>query len=248
MRRILILCAMVLLMACSEKTKAPTAQAVVDKAIENACSGNCEHAQIEFDFRGRHYLSLRDGGSYRMERHTRDSVGLIRDVITNDGFQRFVNDRLETVVDSMAAKYSNSVNSVHYFAQLPFGLNAQAVQKEFLGEDEIGGQHYFEIRVTFTQEGGGTDFEDEFVYWIHKENYTVDFLAYSYATDGGGIRFREAYNPRTFEGIRFADYRNYKPDNLLVKLADLDSLFQEGSLELLSDIKTENVKVVLSKS
>ena len=99
--------------------------------------------------------------------------------------------------------------------------------------------------MTFSKEGGGTDFEDTFVYWIAKTTYHVDYLAYSYAVEGGGIRFREAYNPRTVEGIRFVDYNNYKPASLAIPLTDLDSIFQQNELELLSKIETENVEVRL---
>jgi hypothetical protein len=148
----------------------------------------------------------------------------------------------------MATRYSNSVNSVHYFAQLPYGLNDNAVQKELLGEATINGNPYFEVGVTFKQEGGGTDFQDKFVYWIHKENYTVDYLAYSYETDGGGIRFREAYNVRYVDGIRFADYNNYKPESLEVSLTDLDALFAKGALKLLSKIETESIGVMLPET
>ncbi len=231
--------------SCNKKQEAVTAQSIIDKAIENSCSGNCGHALIDFTFRDRCYINRRNGGAYQLERITSDSTGVTHDILTNDGFTRYRNDTLITVVDSMAVKYSNSVNSVHYFVQLPFGLNAPAVQKELLGEATIKGEPYYEIGVTFTEEGGGTDFEDAFVYWVHKENYTVDYLAYSYAVDGGGIRFREAYNPRMVEGIRFVDYNNYKPETLDIPLTELDTLFEANRLKLLSKIETEAVGVEL---
>ena len=102
--------------------------------------------------------------------------------------------------------------------------------------------------VSFTEEGGGTDFDDTFVYWIHKENYTVDYLAYQYAVDDGGIRFREAYNPRIVNGIRFVDYNNYKPETLDIPLTELDAQFEKGVLKLLSKIETESVGVQLTEA
>ncbi len=234
-----------LLVSCAQKETALTAQAVVDKAIKEACSGNCDRATIDFTFRDRCYVSKRDGGAFQYERITSDSTGVTHDVLSNNGFQRFRNDTLLTVADTMVTRYSNSVNSVLYFAQLPYGLNDAAVQKELLGEDTINGEPYFEIGVSFSEEGGGTDFEDTFVYWIHKERFTVDYLAYAYATDGGGIRFREAYNPRVVEGIRFVDYNNYKPASLDTELTQLDDLFEQGELSLLSKIETESVGVEL---
>lgn len=245
MIRFSLLSLLLLLLACQQPEDKLTAQAIVDRAIDTACSENCDLATIDFTFRDRCYVSKRNGGLYQMERITHDSTGVTRDVLTNDGFERYHNDLPVQIPDSMATKYANSVNSVHYFAQLPFGLNAPAARKQLLGETTVNGIGYYEIEVRFNEEGGGKDFDDVFVYWIRKDNYEVDYLAYSYATDGGGIRFREAYNPRIVEGIRFVDYRNYKPQSLNVKLQDLDSLHQLGALKLLSKIETEAVGVEL---
>jgi hypothetical protein len=59
----------------------------------------------------------------------------------------------------------------------------------------------------------------------------------------GGIRFREANNPRIITGMRFVDYNNYKIDDYNTDLCNLDELFEEGKLELLSTIKTEDIVV-----
>ncbi|MDC7995564.1 DUF6503 family protein [Altibacter sp. HG106] len=232
----------IILTGCQPKTP-ETARQIIDKAIANACSGRCEHAEISFEFRGKQYTSKRQAGAYRLERRFVDSTGSIVDVLDNNGFIRKRNDTVVHLSDSLKTLYGNSVNSVHYFTQLPFGLNDPAVQKKVLGRDTIFNQPYYEIQVTFKQEGGGTDFEDEFVYWIHAQEYTVDYLAYSYATDGGGIRFREAYNPRVINGIRFVDYRNFKPETVEVSLHELDDWFQEDSLQLLSTIENTHIEV-----
>ncbi|MCZ6595809.1 MAG: deoxyribose-phosphate aldolase [Bacteroidetes bacterium] len=245
MKLLSILLLTVSIISCKQREIPLTAQAIVDEAIANSCNGNCDHAIIDFTFRDRCYVSKRDGGNYQYERITTDSTGITHDILTNNGFLRYKNDTLVKVPDSMVTRYSNSINSVHYFAQLPYGLNAPAARKELVGEVIIRGEAYFEIGVIFVEESGGKDFEDEFVYWIHKENYTMDYFAYSYATDGGGIRFREAYNTRIVNGIRFVDYNNFKPRSSEVALTDLDSLFEMGELNLLSKIETESVGVIL---
>ncbi len=235
-----------LLFACNSSSKKLTAEDIVNKAIAKHCSGNCEKSSITFSFRNKDYKSVKNGGSYQYERSFKDSLRIIRDVLTNDGFKRYINDALVRVPDTMKVRYGNSVNSVHYFAQLPYGLNAPAVNKTLLGEVTIKGKTYYEIGVTFKKEGGGTDFEDKFVYWIGKTDFALDYLAYSYEVNGGGIRFREAYNKRNVNGITFLDYNNYKPNTLKVDLTELDALFQEGKLELLSKIETEDVEVVIN--
>ncbi|MFT4697181.1 MAG: hypothetical protein ACI9SJ_000297 [Flavobacteriaceae bacterium] len=229
--------------SCKQEKKVESAQNIIDMAINKACNEYCENAIIDFTFRDRCYVSTRKEAYYKFERITNDSTGVTRDILSNKGFQRFKNDTLLTVVDSMAVKYGNSVNSVHYFAQLPYGLNDAAVIKEMLGESTINNEPYYEIGVHFKKEGGGTDYDDTFVYWIHKENYTVDYLAYQYSVNGGGIRFREAYNVRIIEGIRFVDYNNYKPESLETPLTNLDELFQKGKLKLLSKIENESIGV-----
>lgn len=236
-----------LLVSCNTSPKALTAQAIIDKAIENHCSGSCEKSTITFNFRNTNYKSIKNGGAFQYERIIEDSLGIIRDVLSNSDFKRYLNGKLLQIPDAIKLKFSNSVNSVHYFAQLPYGLNAAAVKKEFLGEDTIHGKTYYQIGVTFNEEGGGTDHDDTFVYWINKTDFTLDYLAYRYAVNGGGIRFREAYNKRVIEGITFADYNNYKPETLDVALVELDGLFEKGKLQLLSKVETEAVKVTLNE-
>jgi hypothetical protein len=248
MKRLFILFSLILLFSCNEKGETLSAQMIIDRAIESSCNGNCENANIDFTFRDKYYVSERNGGIYRYERISSDSTGVTEDVLTNAGFTRQKNNILIAVPDSMVTKYSNSINSVIYFAQLPFGLNAAAVKKELLGEALIKDEVYYEIRVSFEEDGGGKDFEDIFVYWIHKEKFTVDYLAYQYEVDGGGIRFREAYNPRVVNGIRFADYNNYKPETLDIPLPDMDALFEKGDLKLLSKIETESVGVHITNA
>ncbi|MGC6430291.1 MAG: DUF6503 family protein [Jejuia sp.] len=236
---IILLC----IFSCKESPKALTAQEIIDNTIEVHCGGNCENATMIFAFRGKSYKSIKNKGLYHYERIQRKGDTLIRDILSNNGFQRFINDSLFEIPNAIATKYANSVNSVHYFAQLPYGLNAAAVKKVLFGESEIKGKLYYKIGVSFNEEGGGTDFEDKFVYWISKDDFSMDYLAYSYAVNGGGIRFREAYNKRIVNGITFLDYNNYKPDSLNIDLTDLDDLFIAKKLKLISKIELDNVQV-----
>ena len=242
--RILLLF-LILLTSCENKVKFPSAQDIVDRAITQNCGTHCEQLEIAFDFRDRSYRSTRRGGQFRFERMTKDSLGVIKDVLDNEGFKRYRNDTLLQVADSMARKYANSVNAVHYFMRLPYGLNDSAVKKKFVDTISIKGEPYYRVEVSFQKDGGGDDFEDIFLYWFHREDYSMDYLAYSYETDGGGVRFREAYNKTKVNGIWFADYRNYKPKSKNTALESLDSLFLAGELELLSKIENKNIRVTL---
>lgn len=232
-----------LIIAASLFSCAPKAEDIVQKAIQNAGGQAMNGKAIDFDFRDIHYRSARKDGRYVLERSFSKDSMVFRDVLSNDGFSRFINDSLVQVPDSMASRYSNSVNSVHYFAYLPYGLDGKAVNKSLMGESTINGTSYYKVKVWFDQEGGGTDFEDIFIYWISKDEAKVDYLAYEYHTNGGGMRFREAYNRRNIGGIDFVDYRNFKPASKDVDIALTDSLFEADALELLSVIALENIKV-----
>ncbi|MTI39579.1 DUF6503 family protein [Fulvivirga lutimaris] len=235
---------LIALIAASCTDQNDDAQYVVDQARIAAGNDKLDMAQVEFEFRDREYGVKRQNGKYEMVRLFKDSLDVIRDQVTNEGFQREVNGTVTEVPDSMAFKYTNSINSVIYFALLPYNLNDAAVIKSHLGTEAIKDKEYYKIKVTFEQEGGGKDFEDEFIYWVAKDTYFIDYLAYSYLTDGGGMRFREAYNPRTVNGIRALDYINYKPKTD-VKLEAIGKAFEAGELEELSRIELVNFNVEL---
>lgn len=235
--------------SCTQEKKELTADEIINKAIENAGGERYGNAEIDFVFRKREYKSTREGGKFQYERILIDSMGnKIHDVLNNKGLERFVNDTVTKLQDSLVLPVGNSINSVHYFVQLPYGLNVPAANKKLLGKDSIAGREYYEVQVTFSEEGGGTDHEDEYLYWIDTQNFEVDYLAYNFEVNDGGIRFRKAFNPRIIQGIRFVDYENYKYEELSTALKDLDSLYEKRELELLSVIETKDVKVKLGSN
>jgi len=243
MKYLIVLILTMFVTSCQEEKEQISADEIIAKTIENAGGDIYKRATVQFKFRENTYKSIRNGGEFQLERIISDSTGTFRDVVSNTGFQRFKNDSLIHVPDSMAVRYSGSVNSVHYFAHLPYGLNDKAVNKKLVGDAEINGEPYYQLKITFHQDGGGAAHHDEFLYWIHKDKFTIDYLAYKFMEDEGGIRFRVANNPRVIQGIRFVDYKNYKIDDYNTDLCKLDELFEEGKLELLSIIKTEDVEV-----
>ncbi|MEM6514841.1 MAG: DUF6503 family protein [Bacteroidota bacterium] len=235
----------IILFNCNDKKNPEfSAQDIIDQSIEASGGQTIERSKIEFDFRDIHYSALRDKGTFEyIRRFQKDSIEII-DKLSNNGFERLINNKSIKLEDSISDRFTASVNSVHYFSVLPYGLNDAAVNKDFLKETKIGNQNYFEIKVTFDENGGGEDFEDVFVYWINKTTLMIDFLAYSYEeADGKGIRFREAINERFVKGIRFVDYKNYKPADASINLSDLPSLYVGNQLDLVSKIELENIEV-----
>lgn len=240
--KIILFMAIGLGLVCCEAP--PSAQALVDRAIAESGGDRYQTHGFEFYFRGRMYRLTRKNGQRILWRHTFTDSGEIKDKLTPKGFLRYFEDAQLILPDSMARKYGNSVNSVHYFAYLPYGLNDAAVRKKTLGRTMIDGIPYQKVEIRFAEEGGGEDFEDVFIYWFNEETGKPDYLAYEYHTDGGGIRMRVAKNERYVNGIRFVDYDNYKPKETGVRLNQVDSLYLAGELELLSEIKLDSVRVI----
>lgn len=220
-----------------------TAKQIIDKAIEVSGDDLYEKSTIEFNFRDKSYVSENSGSI--LKRIFESESRQYTDVKNKNSFKRYIDNLQIEITDSLATVYSNSVNSVHYFAQLPYHLNDAAVVSKLLDEDQIKGKNYYVVQVTFEKANGGDDYSDTYLYWINKQTFKPDYLAYDFHTDGGGVRFRAAYNERYINGIRFVDYKNYKPKNNKVPLSKVVALFKTDQLEFLSDIQLENIKVTL---
>ena len=235
----ILLLSFILFISCQPQKKKLTAQQIINKSILASGTDKVSNSEITFEFRDKQYSAIRNNGKFKLIR----SFDSIKDVLSNRGFERFINEKSIIVVDSMALKYSNSVNSVHYFSVLPYGLNDKAVRKKRLPSSTINGKEYYKIEITFSENGGGEDFEDVFIYWIGKEDYLIDYLAYSYHTNGGGKRFRVLKEQCFKNGIRFVDYQNYKPNAENIKLIDIDKSYEKNNLKLVSEIILRNIEV-----
>ena len=214
-----------------------------EQHIQNAIEyhGGKSYADIStaFKFRDKSYKLNHDKGSFKYERIFTDSAGQkINDVLDNKGFKRMINGQKVKLSSKDSAAYANSVNSVHYFALLPYNLQDEAVIADNKEDVLINGKAYKTVEVRFKQEGGGTDFDDVFMFWFNSKTYEMDYFAYSCHTDGGGVRFRESINFEKVDGVIFRDYNNYKAE-LETELIDLPRMFEKGELELLSTIDLE---------
>jgi len=244
MRRCIFLLGLLGMLSCKSENQSVAAQEIVDKAIATAGGELYKTSDVKFTFRDWEYVLLQDPKGRILKRiQPLDSLGgVVTDMKQGNRFVRTIGGQTVELSDSLSNVYANSINSVFYFALLPYGLNDPAVNKEVIGEVTLKDHAYYKIKVTFDKEGGGDDFDDVYLYWVNKKTWKPDYLAYEFHVNGGGMRFREAYNERYVNGIRFVDYRNYKPSKAAAITA-LDSLFEANALELLSDIKLEFVAV-----
>ncbi|MDO6470811.1 DUF6503 family protein [Maribacter sp. 1_MG-2023] len=224
-----------------------SAEAIVQNAIKAHGGSLYDSANYEFVFRDKVYMfNNADGSNYRV--NFKDSLGnKIEDNFKNGSFSRTINDKIVDLSEKDISIHSNALNSVIYFATLPHKLNDKAVHKENVGETVIKGEDYDVIRVTFGKEGGGKDHDDIFMYWVNRKSNYINYLAYSYSTNDGGVRFRSAYNPRTVDGIRFQDYINWTAP-VGTPLKELPALFEKEELKELSRIETEDVRTLNSSA
>lgn len=200
-----------------------------------------ENAAYEFVFRERNYRFKNTGAEFDYEVQYEKNDTAFVDRLDNEGFSRMANGESLKLSEKQGKSGMEALNSVIYFATLPHKLKDDAVNKSYMGEVKIKGSDYDVLKVTFDQEGGGIDYDDQYYYWINQENNLIDYLAYNYQVNEGGVRFREANNKRTVEGIVFQDYVNYKAE-VGTPLGDLPRLFEENKLKKLSEINTESVQ------
>lgn len=245
----------VLFIACSpERQKmideervanADTAQTFINNAIIVHGGDRFLGRTVEFDFRKIQYSAARAEDKFIYTRSFQnDSLGYVQDSLVNSSiFTRHRDGLLQDLSENWQGRLGNSVNSVLYFTQLPFGLNDPAVVKKYLGETSIDSQRYHKIQVTFKRDGGGDDFDDIYVYWINADEFTLDYLGYEFSVDGGGSRFRKAIDRQVIDGIVFQNYINYKAEDKGTPIGKHDELFDKGQLVELSRIINTDITV-----
>lgn len=200
-----------------------------------------DSAHFEFRFRELTYRFKNEGNQITYEREGVIKGDSIHDILNNGNLTRIKNGENVELDEEEAGKYKESINSVIYFATLPHKLKDEAVITEEMANTKIYEKAYNVLKVTFKQDGGGTDFEDEYFYWINQKSNEIDYLAYNYQVNGGGVRFRKAFNKRRVGGILFQDYVNYKAE-VGTAISVLPSLLEQDESEELSKIETENIK------
>ena len=216
------------------------ADSIVDRTIEAHGGKLYDNADYSFVFRGTKYRFQNNETTYAYSSEIQKGDSLIKNVMTPDKFERSVNSNLQALNKEKTSQYSEALNSVIYFAMLPYKLQDASVNRKFIKETTIKDKQYDVVGVTFGQDGGGRDFDDEFHYWINKQTHKIDYIAYNYRTNNGGVRFRTAFNTRVIDGITFQDYINYEAP-LETPLKDLPILYEQGKLKEVSQILTETI-------
>lgn len=220
----------------------PNPQKIVDKSIAYYRMDKLKNASLEFTFRNTKFKVIQNEDQFRYERTFSDSTGIVLDIMDNDGFKRFVNEK-ELRLDSLdIAKHSQSLNATIYFLYLPLKLNDASVIKKYIDEVEINGKRYHKIKISFNQKDGGVDHKDVYYYWFDTQDYSMDHFAYS----SGGNRFRAVLKSHDVSGVIFQDYINYQMplNDSTTSIMKYDSLFEAGKLRELSRIEFMDMRLM----
>lgn len=221
----------------------PAARAVAD-AIERHGGERFRDMDVTFTFRNARFRVIQDGGLFQYERRYHGAQGEeVLEILSNDGIERVVDGRPVPLDEAGRRRVATAVNSVAYFSFLPFRLQDPAAVLQDLGEVTVYERPYRKVEVSFREDGGGDDWDDRFVYWIHRDEGTLDYLAYRYHRDGGGTRFRRAVNRREVGGLLLQDYENYTGVPEVQDIAEYDRLMELGQLRLVSMVEMENLVV-----
>ncbi len=220
--------------ACGSSVQDNKAREIIDQSIKAHGGEHYDNMNVSFTFRQFRVHLQNDHGKYLYERTFTDSTGnTVHDVLTNEGFERFVNNTKKDLDEKDEKKYHEGLNAIAYFALLPFKLSEPAVNLQYAGDTAFNNNAYHKVLVTFNQQGGGQDHEENFCYWINQSTNLVDYLAYT----SGGPRFRKAVKRDTIAGLIFQDYENYQLQDTTLPVQYYDKAFLTGKATLLSNIQ-----------
>ena len=223
--------------------EALSAATIIQTAIDRNGLAGFDSTAVSFRFRDKRYRYQRLNGRYAYERWWQDTTSgeRVRDVLTNEGLTRYIDGQAVELEEKKRKAYANSVNSVVYFAFMPWALADPSVVAEYTGVDTVRGHPLLHLTVGFASEDP-EQHTDDYEYWFDPESYDIRYLAYS-EPGHKAPRFREAYGNRSVAGFRVRDYRNYTTADKSPRYVDeLAALFTADSLRLLSVIEHDDYR------
>lgn len=191
--------------------------AIVERAIEHHGGELYRHSTTHFDLCSKsgcfQVSATVEGGHFVYDVSGKAREGLRRVRSTNDSVERWRDGEPVPVSAKQAQGLRDWAMARVYFAFLPYRLDDPDVFKQDLGLVDWDGRSLHKVKVTFTP-GSSTDADDELMFWLDPETGRVELFAYSYWTNGGGLRFRRAVDHRRIGGLLFFDQENFGIDGM----------------------------------
>ena len=217
-----------------------SANGIIKRSIEFYGMDKLDGKTIDFDFREKHFTIKLNKGDFFYETTFKDSLGLVKDQLTNRGFVRERDGLVVPLSLKDSVKHAEALNSVVYFALLPLKLKDDAVEAKFLRVVQVKGKDYQQVEVGFDDEDGGSHHDDVFYFWFDSKDSSMDYFAYS----KGGNRFRAMDGTVSSNGIYLQNYINLENRKSTKKeLIDYHILFEQDKLNTLSQITLKNLKI-----
>lgn len=218
-----------------------SASDIIQKAIDASGKQKVEDHRIVFEFRDKTYISEGICGRFKFTRI--DTSRQVKDVFFKDSLRRSVKGKAVRLADTTATAIKSSINSVNYFVHLPYRLKDPAVKAKRLADDTIADTPYYQLEINFRKASGGEDHQDIYRYWFDKKDHGMDYLAYKFFTNDGGMRFRVKKAESKMNDIVFQDYDNLKPKVDSLSFDNISEAYEKGQLEKVSEIITQPVSV-----
>ena len=140
-------------------------------------------------------------------------------------------DRLEK---AEAKTHEFGIVVLHYFIELPYRLY-HAPLKRFYGEEEVRGQKYDRVFVSWGSEAASEEY-DQYILWINQKSHLVDYCVYT-LRDNGNPLTRHKYGSIAFldyqdvEGFKVARKMPVLLDDGVIKADNLEDYFHQFSVE-----------------
>ena len=228
------------------ESSAPLRLAIVERSIEHHGGDLYRHSETALDLcskSGCFQVVARVDGDRWAYTVTGKSGGSKRRVVSShDALEVWRDGDTEAVPAEEEQRYRDWAMARVYFCFLPYRLGDPSVRQQDLGLVDWDGRQLHKVKVTF-EPGSSTDAGDEYLYWFDPETARLEYLAYSYDDNGGGLRFRRAVNHRRVNGLLFFDQENHGANGPGLSVDDIDPDYVRDSMRHVSTVRLESIRV-----
>ena len=161
---------------------------------------------------------------------------------SNDALEVRENGTPVAVEPEREQRYRDWAMARVYFCFLPYRLDDPSVIQHELGLVDWEGRRLHRVKVTF-EPGTSTDAGDEYMYWFDPETARLEYFAYSYDDDGGGLRFRRAFDHRRVGGLLVFDQDNYGVEGPGLSVDAIDPAYVKSRMRHISTVRLEQISV-----
>ncbi len=224
----------------------PARVAIVERAIEHHGGEIYRHSETElavcsksgcFDVKAR-----LDGDRWAYDVAGRSGDSRLHVHSAHDALTVRRDGAAEAVAADREQKFRDWAMARVYFCFLPFRLNDPSVHQQDLGLVDWDDRRLHKVKVTF-EAGTSTDAGDEYMYWFDPETGRLEYLAYSYDDNGGGLRFRRAVRHRRIGGLLFFDQENHGIDGPGLSVDAIDAAYVHDAMRHVSTVRLEDIRV-----